>query len=90
MLDFTLNDPPGGGGCVIGSPGDAFEELHADLLARYGNRLDRVALRERFEERAAILEFDAGHRRPVAEALAVAELVTVPPLCSIDHGGFDD
>ena len=34
-----------------------------------------VRLREQFEERAGILEFDAGLERPLAEALALLEII---------------
>lgn len=48
----------------------------ADLL----NRLD-ADCREAFEERAGIMEFDAGLDRAQAEALAMLEVIRLHPLC---------
>ncbi len=50
--------------------------LVADLL----NRLDADS-REAFEERAGIMEFDAGLDRAHAEALALLDLIHRHPLC---------
>ena len=36
-------------------------------------------LREVFEERAAILQFEAGHSRELAEALAMLEVIRTNP-----------
>ena len=48
----------------------------ADLL----NRLDADS-REAFEERAGIMEFDAGLDRAHAEALALLDVIKLHPLC---------
>lgn len=48
----------------------------ADLL----NRLD-ADCREAFEERAGIIEFDAGLDRAHAEALAMLDVIRLHPLC---------
>jgi hypothetical protein len=42
-------------------------------------RLDD-ALREAFEERAGIMQFEAGHPRELAEALALLEVIRLNPL----------
>ena len=52
------------------------ESIAADLL----NRLD-AEYREAFEERAAIMEFDAGMDRTHAEALALLDVFRRHPLC---------
>ena len=48
----------------------------ADLL----NKLEADS-REAFEERAAIMEFDAGLDRAHAEALAMLDVIRLHPLC---------
>ncbi len=73
MIDYGLSDRPGMGGSIIGNSGDTLAELVADLRARYGDRLDWQAVREQSEERAAIMEFDAGMDRGAAEAAAAAD-----------------
>ena len=52
------------------------ENIVADLL----NCLD-ADCREAFEERAGIMEFDAGLDRAHAEALALLDLIRLHPLC---------
>ncbi len=52
------------------------ENIVADLL----NRLD-ANCREAFEERAGIMEFDAGLDRAHAEALALLDVIRLHPLC---------
>ncbi len=73
MIDYRLTDPPGAGGSILGNRGNTFAELVADLRARYGDRLDWHAVRERFEERAAIMEFDGCMSRPAAESAAALD-----------------
>ncbi|MFZ2972566.1 MAG: hypothetical protein WA049_07985 [Ferribacterium limneticum] len=51
-------------------PDAPYHPIVADLLAC----LDE-AQREQFEERAGILEFDAGNDRQLAEALALLEII---------------
>jgi hypothetical protein len=41
-------------------------------------------LREAFEERAGILQFEAGHPRELAEALALLEVIRLNPLAVAD------
>lgn len=67
VVRFTLSHPPGSGGRAICPAGDV-AGLIADLRGRYGERLV-----EFFEERAAIREYDAGHPRQEAEAIALQE-----------------
>ena len=52
------------------------ESIVADLL----NRLD-ADCREAFEERAGIMEFDAGLNRAHAEVLALLDVISRNPLC---------
>lgn len=73
VIDYGLSDWPGIGGSIIGNSGDTLADLIADLRARYGDRLDGLAVREQFEERAAIMEFDAGMDRDAAEVAAAAD-----------------
>lgn len=49
-------------------------EVVADLVSRLDS-----SLREAFEERAAIREFDGGLNRELAEALALLELIRQYP-----------
>lgn len=60
----------GQGGVLI----DPFGPLSAmrDLIDRYGARLDLEDLHERFEERAAIMQFDGGLTQQEAEQEALA------------------
>jgi hypothetical protein len=51
-------------------PDTPYHPIVADLLAR----LDEHH-REQFQERAGIIEFDAGLDRPLAEALALLEVI---------------
>ena len=51
-------------------PDTTYHPIVADLLACLDD-----AQREQFEERAGILEFDAGLDRQLAEALALLEIV---------------
>ena len=85
VIDYRLTDPHGAGGSLIGNIGDTFEVLVADLRARYGDRLDWLAVREQFEERAAIMEFDARMSRPAAESAAaldtLARIEAAGPSC---------
>ena len=50
--------------------------LAAALIGRIEDVVRRAALREEFEERAAILEFEAGHTREATERLAHQQLAT--------------
>ncbi len=61
-------------------PDTTYHPIVADLLACLDD-----AQREQFEERAGILEFDAGLDRQLAEALALLEIVRLhgwPPQAS--------
>lgn len=51
-------------------PDTPYHSIVADLLVCLNE-----ALREQFEERAGILEFDAGLDRQLAEALALLEIL---------------
>jgi hypothetical protein len=73
-LHYRLHDTRNAGGSIIGAPGDSLAALLADLVQRYGARLDLESVREAFEERAAIMEFDAGMPREVAEHAAARAL----------------
>lgn len=65
----------GGDGIAIDAPQDA---LMPDLLERLRlHKADVLDAIERFEERAAIMEFDAGLSRPEAERLAWSEYFTI-------------
>lgn len=55
-------------------PDTPYHPIVAEMLAAL-NEQQREAVREAFEERAAILEFDAGLDRNVAEALALLEVI---------------
>jgi len=85
VIDYRLTDRPGAGGSILGNRGDTFADLVADLRARYGDRLDWHAVRERFEERAAIMEFDACMSRAAAESAAaldtLATIAAAGPSC---------
>ncbi len=59
---------------MIGAPGDELADLVRDLRERYGDRLDWIDVREQFEERAAVVEYDGGHPREQAERIAADEV----------------
>jgi TubC N-terminal docking domain len=64
----------GDGGLSIDAPQDA---LTPDLLDRLkAHKAELLASIERFDERAAIMEFDASLSRPEAERLAWKECFT--------------
>lgn len=73
-LPYRLRDTRNNAGLVIGELGDTLADLLHDLTQRYGERLDLNSIREAFEERAAIMEFDAGMSRSDAEQAAADEL----------------
>jgi hypothetical protein len=50
----------------------------ADLLARLDEQ-QQCQLLEKFQERAGILEFDAGLDRQLSEALALLDLIRIDP-----------
>jgi hypothetical protein len=56
-------------------PDSPHHPIVADLLAGLDD-----AQREQFEERAGILEFDAGNDRQLAEALAILDMLRQNPL----------
>ena len=60
-------DVPGADGSILGDP-----DMRAMLVGLGGD------LAERWDERAAIAEFDGGLSRPAAERLALAGLLTSP------------
>lgn len=68
VLHFRLHPQPGTcpGGTLIDHGGD-WEAALRELIARYGSRLCAESLREFFEERAAISQYDSGTSRDVAE-----------------------
>lgn len=74
VIDYGLTDQDSTGGRMVGAPGDVLADLVHDLRLRYGARLDWVAVREQFEERAAIMEFDGLRSRAEAEAAAAEEV----------------
>lgn len=74
VLDYRLTDQENNGGRIIGAPGDALADLVRDLRERYGDRLDWMAVREQFEERAAVVEYDGGQPRKQAERIAADEV----------------
>lgn len=74
VLDYRLTDHENNGGRIIGAPGDALADLVRDLRERYGDRLDWMAVREQFEERAAVVEYDGGQPREQAERIAANEV----------------
>lgn len=74
VIDYGLTDQDSTGGRMVGAPGDVLADLVHDLRLRYGARLDWVAVREQFEERAAIMEFDGLRAREEAEAAAAEEV----------------
>lgn len=55
------------------------DKPHHPIVAELLACLDE-ALREQFEERAGILEFDAGNDRQLAEALAILDMIRQNPL----------
>ena len=67
VVPFRLQD--GRGGVVI-DPQGPLSALR-DLIERYGGRLDLDDLQERFEERAAIMQFDGGLNQRQAEQEAL-------------------
>jgi hypothetical protein len=75
-LQYRLRDSKNGVGSIIGAPGDTLNALLIELQERYGDRLDLEFVREAFEERAAIMEFDAGMSRPDAEHAAGIDVLT--------------
>ena len=72
VIRYTLTNPRSGG-IAIDLAGD-IEALIHDLQTRYRDRLGAMEIQERFEERAAILEHDAGQPREQAEALAIQQI----------------
>ena len=74
MLHYRLRDARNSAGSVIGDPGEALPDLLRVLVQHYGPRLDIESVREAFEERAAILEFEAGMPRQEAEQAAAQEI----------------
>lgn len=74
VLHFKLTPQPGTcpGGTLIDHGGDWLGALQS-LIDRYGVLLDIEGLREFFEERAAICEFDGEQPRNEAEQAAWAE-----------------
>jgi hypothetical protein len=74
VLDYRLTDHANNGGRMIGAPGDVLADLVRDLRERYGDRLDWVDVREQFEERAAVVEYDGGQPREQAERIAADEV----------------
>lgn len=74
VIRFRLSDHPRAGGIVIDPAGDA-DALVVDLQSRYRHRLGPLEIRERFEERAAIHEFEARMPRHQAEALALQQII---------------
>ena len=55
-------------------PPDLFYRAAVVLIERQADPDLRAALRERFEHRAAVAEYDGGLTRPEAERLAFREL----------------
>ena len=55
-------------------PDTPYHPIVAEMLAAL-NEQQREAVRDAFEERAAILEFDACLDRQLAEALALLEII---------------
>ena len=74
VLDYRLTDSANNGGRIIGAPGDELADLVRDLRERYGDRLDWIDVREQFEERAAVVEYDGGQPREQAERIAADEV----------------
>lgn len=74
VLDYRLTDNANNGGRIIGAPGDELADLMRDLRERYGDRLDWIDVREQFEERAAVVEYDGGQPREQAERFAADEV----------------
>lgn len=74
VLDYRLTDHANNGGRIIGAPGDVLADLVRDLRERYGDRLDWIDVREQFEERAAVVEYDGGQPREQAERIAADEV----------------
>ena len=73
-LHYRLHDERKGTASIVGAPGDTLADLLHDLVQRYGPRLDLESVRETFEERAAIMEFDAGMSRTEAERAAAGDV----------------
>lgn len=74
ILDYGLTDRDNSSGRMVGAPGDVLADLVRDLRERYGARLDWVAVHEQFEERAAVVEYDGGQPRELAEQMAADEV----------------
>lgn len=74
VLDYRLTDSANIAGRIIGAPGDELADLVRDLRERYGDRLDWIDVREQFEERAAVVEYDGGQPREQAERIAADEV----------------
>ena len=56
-----------------------YHPIVADLLARLDEQ-QQCQLLEKFQERAGILEFDAGLDRQLSEALSILNLIRIDPL----------
>lgn len=71
-----------------------FDPLLAPFVGDLFERLDENDLVEAWLERSALVEFDAGQPRPLAEALALIELLRRQPailgqvqVLAFEHGG---
>lgn len=67
--------PPSGGFLVSGARMTPLSPVVEALVCRLDDNL-----REAFEERAGILQFEAGHPRDLAEPLALLDVVRMHPL----------
>lgn len=56
-----------------------FDPVLAPFVGNLFERLDENDLLEAWLERSAVVEFDAGQSRPLAEALALIELLRLHP-----------
>ncbi|MEC5397933.1 hypothetical protein [Uliginosibacterium sp. H1] len=76
-LHYRLKGEAGGsGGTVIGKPSDSLADLLTELQQRYGSRLDVESVHEAFDERAGIMQFEAGLGVVEAEQKAAEDILS--------------